>query len=181
MSELLSLFLLLFRLGLFTFGSGIAIIPLIQQELVSRGLLTLTESIDLIAIAQMTPGPFVVNASTFAGMHLYGLGGAALATLGITLPSVILCLVAARFFFAFRTSRLMHASLRGMRPVILALIASAILTLGGPILFPGGTFSSIDWPVLGIAAVGSGILIKTRSNPIYVILAGAAIGVAFLH
>ncbi len=167
-------------------GSGIAIIPLFQQELVSGGYMTMQESIDVIAIAEMTPGPFVVNAATFAGMHLFGLGGAALATLAITLPSLILCLIAARFFFAFRSSRLMHASLLGVRPVILALIASAVVTLGSPILFPAGilaagVFSSIDYPVLAIAAVGAAILIQFKANPIYIIVASGAFGALFLR
>jgi chromate transporter len=101
--------------------------------------------------------------------------------LGITLPSIILCLIAARFFFAFRASRVMRAALRGVRPVVLALIASAVITLGGPILFPGGTYSSIDWPVLAIAAVSAPLLCKLRLNPIWFILAGAVVGVIFLR
>ncbi len=75
-----------FRIGLFTIGGGYAMIPLITEELVNHGWMTTTEIADIIEIAKMTPGPFAVNAATFSGMKVLGLGGAVAYTIGVILP-----------------------------------------------------------------------------------------------
>ncbi len=96
--ELVWLYLIFLKIGFFTIGGGMAMLPLMQKELVSRELMTLAETVDMVAISQMTPGPFAVNAATFAGMKLYGVAGAAVATLGVITPSVVLTMIVAKFF-----------------------------------------------------------------------------------
>ena len=81
-----------FQIGLFSFGGGYAALPLIQTQVVDlHGWLNMTEFVDIITISQMTPGPIAINASTFVGMRIAGVGGAAVATLGCVLPLASLC------------------------------------------------------------------------------------------
>lgn len=82
----LYLFLTFFKIGLFTFGGGYAMIPMIQQDILSHGWLTQQQLIDFIAISESTPGPFAVNIATFVGMSQSGVAGAVCATLGVVLP-----------------------------------------------------------------------------------------------
>ena len=174
MITLMGLFWLLFRLGILTFGSGLTIIPLIQREMYVRGLMTMTESADIIAIAEMTPGPFAVNASTFVGMRLYGIPGAVVATTGMILPSFILGIIAARFLFAFRDSKALSAALKGVKPATVALIASAGVTTAIANYFPEGfaaSLQAVDLPVVLISVICFILLIKTKISPIFIILA----------
>lgn len=176
---LLKLFWLCLRVGLFTFGGGAAIVPLIQQSLVAEGFMSMNEAVDMIAISQMTPGPFAVNAATFAGTKLAGLGGAAVATLGITLPSVLISLLIARFFFSFNKKPAVQSALSGIRPVVLALIASSIWAIAGSALFlPGG---GPDIPSIVIAVAVFGLLWQTKASPALLMLVSGVFGAVFLR
>jgi len=182
MYELLDLFFLFFRIGALTFGGGMAIVPLIQQELSERGMMTLAESVNVIAISESTPGPFAVNAATFVGMRLYGIPGAVFATLGVVGPSVIIMFVVARFFFRLNRNPVVQSVLSGVRPVVLALIASAAATVVIETVFGGlGTPIVIDWPVLGLALACTGALVFTRVNPIALIAGCGAVGAVWLR
>ncbi len=177
MLESLALFWLCFRVGLFTFGGGAAMVPLISQNLVSGGFLTSAEALDMVSISQLTPGPFAVNAATFAGMKLFGLPGALMATLGMALPSVIIAFLVARFFFSKRNHPAVRTLLSGVRPVVLALIAGFV------VLFSMQTFAQ---PVLGdslwLAALALTVfflMLRTKVNPIWLLLGSGAIGAVF--
>ncbi len=97
MAELLLLFWIFFKIGLFTFGGGYAMIPLIREELVGGGFITEELLRDFIGISESTPGPFAVNMATFIGMDNAGLIGAFFATFGVVLPSFLILLLIARF------------------------------------------------------------------------------------
>ncbi|HOW38524.1 MAG TPA: chromate transporter, partial [Bacillota bacterium] len=101
--ELLVLFLAFFEIGLFTFGGGYAMIPMIEEAVLRHGWLANTSFslVDFIAVSESTPGPFAVNIATFIGMTEAGIPGAILATVGVVLPSFIVILLIARFFRAF--------------------------------------------------------------------------------
>ena len=105
MMELLELFFIFFKIGLFTFGGGYAMIPLIRQEMVNGGFLTIDQVNQFIGIAESTPGPFAVNMATFAGFHTYGIWGSVFATLGVVLPSFIIILLIAYFSDKFVKTR----------------------------------------------------------------------------
>ncbi|MDR0294534.1 MAG: chromate transporter, partial [Oscillospiraceae bacterium] len=120
--EILTLYLAFLKIGLFTIGGGLAMLPLMQRELVEGGLMTLAETADMVAISQMTPGPFAVNAATFAGMKLYGLPGAAAATLGVVTPSVVITALVAKFFIAFSKRQGVRDTMGFIRPVVTGLI-----------------------------------------------------------
>ena len=126
--SLLSLYLLFLKIGCFTFGGGYAMIPLFQDELVNRhGLLTTAEFADIIALAQMTPGPVGLNAATYIGQQQAGIAGALAATLGVCTPSLTIVLAVAGFLRLFRDNPHLKAALAGIRPATLGLIAAAVL------------------------------------------------------
>ena len=98
----LELFWSFFQVGLFSIGGGYAALPLIQTQVVEQNAwLSVNEFIDVITISQMTPGPIAINSATFVGIKIAGIGGAIVATLGCILPSCIIVLTLAYFFFKF--------------------------------------------------------------------------------
>ena len=179
--NLITLFFLFFKIGLFTFGGGMAMLPLIQQELVGRSLMTTAQAADMVAISEMTPGPFSINSATFVGMQLYGVPGAVAATLGVVLPSVILCLLIARMLKAFQKNVFLRSALSGIRPAVLALITCSLISIGATALFPAGLSLSFEWPVLLIAFVVFFLLQWGKVSPFLLIAAAGAAGVVFLR
>ena len=171
-----------FQIGLFSFGGGYAALPLIQTQVVEQhGWLTMTEFTDVLTISQMTPGPIAINASTFVGMRICGLGGAAVATIGCVLPSCIIVLLLAYLFFKFNNLSWMQGALRGLRPAVVSLIASAgigilFLALWGDSSLWSFAFEKIDWIAVAIFAVGFFVLRKWKVNPIYVMLGAGVVG-----
>ena len=127
------LYVLLFwefaKVGLFCVGGGYASMPLIQASVVDTyHWLTLSEFIDIFTISQMTPGPIGINAATFAGMKVAGIGGAVAATLGFAAPSFLLGLLLARLFFRYGDIGPIRGALNGLRPAVVALILAAGLS-----------------------------------------------------
>jgi chromate transporter len=133
----LELFWTFFKLGLFSFGGGYAMIPMMQQEILAYGWIGAAEFADMVAVSQMTPGPIAVNLATYVGWRTAGVGGSAVATIGVFLPSLILCLIAARLLARFRENRWVDAVMGGLRPAIVGLIASAVVLFAGLSLFHG--------------------------------------------
>ncbi len=184
MAELLTLFWIFCKIGLFTIGGGMAMLPLIQQELVRRGLMTLAESIDMVAISQMTPGPFAANCATFVGMKLYGIPGAVAATAGVALPSIVICLLVSRWFFKFNGSPAIKSVLSGIKPIVAALVLSGLVSVAASALFPGGfafSIAALDIPVLVIAALLSVLMLKTKISPALLVVGAGVFGAIFLR
>lgn len=125
----INLFITFFKIGLFTIGGGYAMIPLIQQEVLGNGWLTMTEFVNFLAVAESTPGSFAVNIATFIGMELGGLLGAIVTTTAVVLPSLIIIVLIAKLFTGFQDNKWVKGALYGIRPVVIALIASAVVTL----------------------------------------------------
>lgn len=124
------LFLSFIQVGLFSVGGGYAAIPLIQNQIVDiHGLMSLQEFTDLITIAEMTPGPISINSATFVGTRLAGLPGAIICTLGCILPSFFICLALAYFYYKYRQLDGVQKVLSALRPAVVALIASAGLSI----------------------------------------------------
>lgn len=132
----LFLFYLFAKISLFTFGGGYAMIPLYQSELVdAHGMLTADEFANLVALAQMTPGPVGMNAATYIGYQQYGLLGATFASFGVLAPSLILMAVVMTFLTAFKESRFVKALLTGIRPVTIGLISAGVVFFANISLF----------------------------------------------
>lgn len=127
----LQLFYSFFKIGLFGFGGGYAMISMIQGEVVTRHeWLTPQEFTDIIAISQMTPGPIGINSATYIGYTATGsVWGSVLATLALVLPSFIIMLILYRFFMRYHNNRHVTDTFAGLRPAVIGLIASAALVL----------------------------------------------------
>lgn len=178
---LLELFWSFFQVGLFSIGGGMAALPLIQNQVVDiHGWLTLTEFTDLITIAEMTPGPIAINSSTFVGIKIAGIYGAIIATMGCILPSCIIVSILAFIYFKYKELDVIQGVLSGLRPAVVALIASAGLSILILAIFGESGFSfnikSINFISLMLFLVSIFILRKFKVSPIYVMLGSGVIG-----
>lgn len=175
----LKLFFTYVKIGLFTIGGGYAMIPLMQQEVVThQGWLTMAELTDFIAVAESTPGPFAINTATFIGMKVAGLPGAMLTTFGVVLPSFIIILLIAKFFSNFQDNKWVKGSLYGMSSVVVGLIASAVCTLAMGNFLIAGSFYGRGLELKGILIFGicCAIYFKGKINPILLIILAAGLG-----
>lgn len=136
------IFFMFFKIGLFSFGGGLAMLPLIFQSVQELGFMTSAEFSDLVALSQVTPGPIAVNAATFVGFNYSGLGGAAVATLGVCLPSFALMIIVVKFIERFNSSRIMQGAFMGIRPVTVGLIAAAVIFVSESVLVKGSLIST---------------------------------------
>ncbi|MGL4774566.1 MAG: chromate transporter [Clostridium sp.] len=175
------LFLSFIQVGLFSVGGGYAAIPLIQNQIVNvHGLMTLPEFADLITIAEMTPGPISINSATFVGTRLAGLPGALICTLGCIIPSFIICLTLAHFYYKYRNFTGVQTVLASLRPAVVALISSAGLSILTLAIFQAekadivlSNFRPIEFLLFsgGLIAIR-----KFKANPILVIFGSGVIG-----
>ncbi len=177
----LQLLISFFQIGLFSIGGGYAALPLIQEQVVDvHQWLTLGEYSDLITISQMTPGPIAINTATFVGNQIAGLPGSILATFGCVLPSFIIVLILAYFYFKYKNIKLVQGILSGLRPVVVALIASAALSIFTLSIWGEEGFSlkaeDLDFIAVGLFAVSLFALRKWRVNQIVVMLCSGIVG-----
>ncbi|MBS6396034.1 MAG: chromate transporter [Clostridiales bacterium] len=136
MQTLFELFFSFLKVGFTSFG-GVSMVPLINSEMLSHGWMTAQEVSDIVAIAEMTPGPLGMNCSTFAGIRVAGVPGAAFAMLGILFPTLTLTFAAVIFFQKFRESTIMQRALYGIRPAGIGLVFATMYTLGRSNYFQG--------------------------------------------
>ena len=181
----LELFWSFFQIGLFSIGGGYAAMPLIQNQVVDiHPWLTMTGFADIMAIAEMTPGPIAVNAATFVGIQVAGLPGALIATIGCIFPSCVIVMTLAYVYYRFRGLSVMQGILAGLRPAVIAMIASAGISLLCMALYGQRTFpadlGSMDLIALAVFLVGFFILRKWKPSPIKV-MAGAAMAGVVLY
>ncbi len=177
----LELFLTFFKIGLFTFGGGYAMLPLIQSEVLEKGWMTQEEIINFIAVSESTPGPFAVNSATYVGTEMGGILGAACATLGVVLPSFIVILIVAKVFEKFKESRVVAGCMSGLKPAVIGLIGSAVINIAGSVFVPDGikAFSFGLTFILSLAIYGiMQILILKKVHPIIIISLSAVLGIA---
>ena len=126
----LQLFWSFFQIGLFSIGGGYAAMPLIQDQAVDlHPWLTMTQFADIMTIAEMTPGPIAINAATFVGIQTAGFPGAVIATVGCVFPSCVIVMTLAYVYYRFRGLSIVQGILAGLRPAVIAMIASAGLSL----------------------------------------------------
>ncbi len=177
----LRLFWSFLQIGLFSIGGGYAAMPLIQAQVVDGyAWLSLNEFVDLITIAEMTPGPIAVNAATFVGLRIAGFGGAVVATLGCITPSLFLVSLLSYVYRRYKNLRVLQSVLASLRPAVVALIASAGLTILLKVVFNGQAMalSSVDWVGVGLFAAALTALRRLKWNPILVMVLCGAVGLA---
>jgi chromate transporter len=181
---LLQLFYEFFITGLFIFGGGLAVIPFLQQMSERTGWFTTVELMDIIAIAEATPGPIGVNMATYVGYTVSGIPGGIIASAGLLLPSVIIALIIARLLSRFRENEIVKSALYGLRPASLGLITSAGVTVFClavfGIHFQGITlehFTQFDWRILVLAVALFIATNRLKAHPIIYLAVSAAVGI----
>ena len=161
--KVLRMFLVMVKIGLFTFGGGYAMIALLESELVAkRKWLEKDEFLDMIAVAESTPGPVAVNMATFIGYRQGGVAGAAFSTLGVCLPSFLIILGIALFFQQFRDNETVQRIFKGIRPAVVALIAAPT--------FKMGKSAKIGMTNVWIPVVSALLIWLLGVSPIYIII-----------
>ncbi|MEW9097011.1 MAG: chromate transporter [Clostridiaceae bacterium] len=172
MKLLFELFLSFLKIGAFSFGGGYAMLPLIEREIVNnKGWITFTEFTDIIGISQMTPGPIAINSATFVGYKIGGIWGSIFATLGVVSFSFLLISIATHYIIKFKESKVMKASLMGMRPALIGLIIAAFLSLAKE--------SYKDFKSIIISLIVAVMLLSKKIHPILVIVAAGILGIIF--
>ncbi len=130
MKKYLNLFFTMLKIGLFTFGGGYAMIALLENEFISKKKwIEKDEFIDMVAIAESTPGPVAINSATYIGYKLLGFWGSFLATIAVCIPSFAIIFVISLFFDAFLTLTLVSYAFRGIQACVIYLIMSAGLKM----------------------------------------------------
>lgn len=179
------LFTMFFRIGLFSFGGGLAMLPLIFQSVKEFGVMSAQQFSDLVALSQVTPGPVAVNAATYVGFNYSGFIGALVATLGVCLPSFLIMLIVMKFIERFQSSEYIKGAFLGIRPVTVGLIAAAALFISENLLvngqiiskelFTGGIefFNLIPIAIFGVTIVLVGVF---KMRPIKVMLIMGLVG-----
>lgn len=162
---LFEMFITFFKIGAFAFGGGYAMIPMVQEEIVTkRNWIEKDEFLDAMAVAQGSPGAMAVNMSIFVGYKIKGPIGAVVATLGSILPSFFIILIVAKYLYQYRDNPILDRMFLGIKPAIVALIVSAVYTLGRNARLVRGevVISIITVILIGFLDI----------NPIFLILAG---------
>ncbi|NLG87890.1 MAG: chromate transporter [Clostridiaceae bacterium] len=185
MKLLLTLFLTFFKIGIFSYGGGYVMLPMIYQELEKFGL-TMQEFSDVVAISQMTPGPIAVNAATYIGYKSAGFTGAFFATLGISLPSFILIMIIASVIVKFKSSSVISYAFKGIRPATVGMIASAVVFFANTSIIDlslieegfGKIFNIGPIIIFALTIIASKL---TKLDPITLTITGGILGIIFMQ
>lgn len=176
------LFITFFKIGLFTFGGGYAMLPLIQSEVAAHSWMELSDLVNFIAVSESTPGPFAINIATYVGSTVGGVLGSACATLGVVLPSFIVILIVAKIYDKFKTSKVVSGVMTGLKPAVIGLIGSAVISIGTTVFIPNGfsvsIFTDISLYVSLVIFAISVVLAFKKAHPILIICLAAVLGIA---
>ncbi len=171
----LQLFFAFFKIGLFTIGGGYAMLAIIQEEIIRHGWMTSAEFVDIVGVAEMTPGPIAVNAATFVGYRSAGVAGALIATAAVVLPSLISVLIVAKVWEKYKSSRGVQGMFAGIRPVVAGLvIGAAVMVARASLQALEGADAGVGTVLLAAAAF-LGIYFK-KWDPIKILLAAGLLG-----
>ena len=172
MKFFVELFLVFFRIGLFTLGGGYAMVPLIEREVVDKKKwMDGGEFIDVLAIAQSLPGPIAVNTSVFVGYKTRGIAGSVVGLLGTVLPSFLCMIIIAAFFVGIKDDSTVAAVFTGIRPAVAALIAASVWSLGKK--------ARLTWKTALVGVAATLAVWMGRLSPAWVVLALALVGAMF--
>ncbi|MDD3599859.1 MAG: chromate transporter [Bacillota bacterium] len=167
--NLLNIYLSFAKVGLFTFGGGYAMLPLIESDIIQkRGWLSMAEFTDIVGIAEVTPGPIAVNSATFVGYRLAGIVGGLVATLGVITPSIIIVLALAALVQKYAQTTVLSRIKAGMRPAVAGLIAAAAISVA--------RVAIVEPRSIAVAAVAAVMTFVAKINPILVLAACGILG-----
>ena len=175
-----------FQIGLFSIGGGFAAMPLIQHQVVDlHPWLTMTQFADIMAIAEMTPGPIAINSATFVGIQVAGIPGALIATFGCVLPSCAIVMLLGYVYYRYKGLSMVQGVLSGLRPAVIAMIASAGLSLLILALYGSREITGSIWNInpisLLIFGVGIFLLRHFKASPISIMLGAGAAGIILYY
>lgn len=173
MISILDIFLSFIKIGLFAFGGAYAVLPLIEEQMVTNTKwMTFTEFSDLVAIDELTPGPIIINSSTFIGMKIGGVPGAIVATLACVVPGCILALVLIRLYRKYKEIPLISEAIRVLKCMSVALIFSVLIKMFLNTVFAQGeyAFSSVNYLSVVLIIVSFYVLRRYKTNPLLVML-----------
>lgn len=162
------MFSLFFKIGAFSFGGGLAMIPAIYQSVASYGLVDMAEFTNLVAISQATPGAMVINAATYIGMEYSGYIGAILATLGASIPSVGVVLIVFSLSGKVKKNKWIEMFLKGIRPATIGLIGVGALFISKEMEF--------QWIPIGIFFATIILSVKFKVNPVIITFSMMIVG-----
>ena len=169
------LFFSFFKIGMFTIGGGYAMLALIQQEIIRHGWMTPEEFVDVVGIAEITPGPIAINSATFVGFRTAGIVGALLSSLAVVLPSVICVSIVTRVWERYKQARLVQNMFAGLRPVVAGLVAAAAVLIAlATFRYVEGYLSQL-WTAL-IAGATFYVVAFRKWDPIKVLVGAAVLG-----
>ena len=161
------------KIGAFTIGGGYAMIPIIQAEMQRRGWISDDDLPDIVALSQSAPGVMAVNISIFAGHKLRGFKGSVAATLGSITPSFLIILAIAMFFTAFKDNPWVERAFKGIRPVVVSLIAVPMVNMARK--------CCTTWWKWLLAVVSLLLVAFLNVSPIYIILCVLVLGFAYTY
>ncbi len=171
MHRILELFCIFFKIGAFTFGGGYAMIPVISREVVqNKKWITDEDVLDIVAIAESTPGPIAINTATFVGYKVAGFWGAAAATFGTVLPSFVIILIISFILDLFQSIKAVQYAFFGIRAGVLALLIKALVTM-----YKKCKKDAFSYIVMALSFVAVALF---DINVLYVILGCAGLGLA---
>ncbi len=185
----IKLFLTFFKIGLFTFGGGYAMLPLIQEEVLANGWMEMDALVNFIAVSESSPGPFAINMATYVGSETGGdfgiigsIFGSFCATLGVVLPSFIVILIVAKCYEKFKNSSIVKGCMTGLKPAVVGLIGAAILPIVVTVLIPNGfstaIYTNTDLYVSLVIFILGTVLAFKKVHPIIIICLSAVLGIA---
>lgn len=179
--KLIELFLVFLKIGAVSFGGGYAMIPFFETEMVSHNWVSLADYVKVIAIAQVVPGPFAVDSSSYIGFKVAGILGALIATVALCFPSFVASIIITKFYAQFKTNKYVNALLMGVRPAVLGLLISAAYIIGiKPLSLENNTLLSLTM-LKAVMVIGVGYYIlnqkKVKVGTFTFIVATAIVGI----
>lgn len=183
----LQLFLEFLKIGLFTFGGGYAMIPLIRETVYAHNWLDESQFLNMIGVSEVTPGPIAINMATYIGSSQAGFLGSLVATLGVVLPSFVIMLLISIILKKYMKNKYVQSALSGIKFVAIALIAASALTIMAEVLFPYTLNEStlkftVDYISIIILAIVTALyflwklILKKKPGPISIIIMSAIVG-----
>jgi chromate transporter len=172
------LFIAFLKIGFLSFGGGYAMIPVIQHEVTNHSWMSNEGFADAVALAGMAPGPIATNTATIIGYKSAGIPGAIVSTAGMVLPSLILIILLAAFFYRIHGHKWVKASFYGLKPIVAGLIIYAAIHFG----FSGNNEDVLSWHMIATLFLVAGALvaiIRYKLHPLVVIVLSGLMGIAF--
>lgn len=175
---LFQLFFSFMKIGFFSFG-GLTMIPVINDEVLAYGWMTADEVMDIVAVAEMTPGSLGINCATFVGLRTAGILGALCASFGVMMPSLTLCMAAAHFIMRLKGNTMLERAMSGVRPVSMGMLLAVALTLSLSTFLTetqGPAPGAVQWNLIGIAVICGFLMFRYKISIPKTILLAAVLG-----